>query len=86
MEWPKKEIIVDCSPSEKLVYLTVIQEQEVDTTELAEQTLLCERTVRYATKGLRSLGVIEQVYVLGDARRRKYRLADKEKEQETPLA
>ncbi|WP_423746518.1 ArsR family transcriptional regulator [Haladaptatus sp. SPP-AMP-3] len=82
MEWPKEELVIDCSPSEKLVYLTIIQEEEADTTELAEKTLLSERTVRYATQGLRSLGVVEQVYVLGDARRRKYRLADEEKEQE----
>lgn len=42
--------------------------------ELSEKAGMSERTVRYALSILKGKGIVEEVYLLGDTRRRAYRI------------
>ncbi|MEF8806792.1 winged helix-turn-helix domain-containing protein [Natronomonas sp.] len=59
-------------PSAKLVYKTLEYEGSLTQSELAEESLLPQRTVRHALKKLDNAGVIEESVYLMDARKSTY--------------
>ncbi|WP_336133753.1 winged helix-turn-helix domain-containing protein [Natronomonas amylolytica] len=59
-------------PSAKLVYKTLEYEGSLTQSELAEESLLPQRTVRHALKKLDDAGVIEESVYLMDARKSTY--------------
>lgn len=68
------EAIADLPPSAKLVAKVLDYEDTLSQTELAEETLLPPRTVRYAVSELEDAGVVESRFSFTDARKRLYTL------------
>jgi len=67
----------ELSPSAKLVYKSLDYVDEPLTQHaLAEETLLPERTVRYALTRLEDAGVVDHRWDIEDARRREYYITD----------
>ena len=62
-------------PSPKLVHKALEYEEPLTQSELADETLLPERTVRYAVGRLQDHGLVECEPVINDARQKRYRLA-----------
>lgn len=62
-------------PSAKLVAKTLARSEPLAQGQLAEETLLPDRTVRYALKRLDEAGVLDTHHDLSDARRQLYSLA-----------
>lgn len=67
--------MADLPPSAKLVAKVLDYEDTLSQTELAEETLLPPRTVRYAVSELEEVGVVESRFSFTDARKRLYTLA-----------
>lgn len=65
----------DQAPSAKLVAKTLGYEGELTQAQLAEQTLLPERTVRSALRELERAGIVASRPSLTDARKQVYALA-----------
>jgi len=63
-------------PSAKLVAKVLEYNETLTQTELAEETLLPPRTVRYALTRLEENGVVDARFSFADARKRVYSLAD----------
>ena len=63
-------------PSPKFVAKVLEYEGELDQSEIAEKTDLPQRTVRYALGRLEEHDLVESEVVMGDARRKRYRLAE----------
>lgn len=59
-------------PSAKLVYKTLEYEGSLTQSQLADESLLPQRTVRHALKKLDDAGVIEESVYLMDARKSTY--------------
>ncbi len=74
--------ITDLSPSAKLVYKTLEYDGPMTHAQLAEETLLPQRTVRYAIKQLAAIDIITESVYLIDARKSTYalRIPDDEKQ------
>lgn len=66
----------DVPPSAKLVAKTLEYEGELTQGQLADQTRLPRRTVRYALGELEPEGIVTSRIYLGDARKRLYSLAN----------
>ena len=66
--------IRDLPPSAKLVAKVLDYEETLSQSELAEETLLPPRTVRYALSRLEDEGVVESRFSFTDARKRLYTL------------
>ena len=64
----------DLPPSAKLVAKVLDHEDALTQTQLAEETLLPPRTVRYAVSRLEDAGAVESQFSFTDARNRIYRL------------
>lgn len=64
----------ECPPSAKLVAKTLEYDGPLTQQQLAEETLLPRRTVRYAISRLDEIGVIESRISLTDARKQVYQL------------
>ena len=64
------------SPSAKLVYTVLEHEGELTQGEIARESRLCLRTVRYAVGVLEEHGLVSSRVSLEDARRSVYRLAE----------
>ncbi|RBI59408.1 transcriptional regulator [halophilic archaeon] len=79
MTGTQDNLIINCSPSQKLVYLVISQEGALTTSEITHRTLLPKETVQYAVTELCEEGLIEQTYDFSDIRNRKYRLPDEER-------
>jgi len=62
-------------PSAKLVAKVLEADELLSQSELAEETLLPDRTVRYALNRLEESGLLESRYSFHDARKRVYALA-----------
>lgn len=69
--------LTDLSPSAKLVYKVLEYEGELTQSEIAAESRLCPRTVRYALKRLERNGVVDSRVHLEDARQSVYRIADR---------
>lgn len=61
-------------PSSKLVYKTLEYEGPMTQSQLAEESLLPQRTVRHALGKLEAADVVEESVYLMDARKSSYRL------------
>jgi DNA-binding MarR family transcriptional regulator len=68
------EPVRDLPPSAKLVAKVLDYEETLTQTGVAEETLLPERTVRYALTRLEDAGVVDSRFSFSDARKRIYRL------------
>lgn len=64
----------DLPPSSKLVAMVLANEPWLTHRQIAEQSLLPERTVRYAIKQLDAVDLISTRYSLQDARKQLYAL------------
>lgn len=69
------DAVADLPPSAKLVAKVLEYEDTLSQTELAEETLLPPRTVRYAVSELEDAGVVDARFSFTDARKRLYTLA-----------
>jgi DNA-binding MarR family transcriptional regulator len=69
------EKVRDLPPSAKLVAKVLDYNDTLTQSELAEETLLPPRTVRYALSRLEDAGVVESRFSFSDARKRLYSLA-----------
>ena len=69
------EPVRDLPPSAKLVAKVLDYNDTLTQSQLAEETLLPPRTVRYALSRLEEEGVIDARFSFTDARRRLYSLA-----------
>ena len=68
--------VASLPPSAKLVYKTLQYEGPMTQAQLADASLLPQRTVRHALKKLEPAGIVEESVYLMDARKSSYRLAD----------
>ncbi len=68
--------VASLPPSAKLVYKTLQYEGPMTQSQLADASLLPQRTVRHALKKLEAVHAIEESVYLMDARKSNYRLAD----------
>ncbi len=72
----RQEILRELPPSAKLVAKVLEYNETLTQSELAEETLLPPRTVRYALTRLDEAGLVESRFSFTDARKRIYSLAD----------
>lgn len=75
-ERSRRAAISELPPSAKLVVTVLEHNGDLSQQELAEETLLPPRTVRYALGRLRDADVVESQFSFVDARKRKYTLVD----------
>lgn len=68
------ETLRDCPPSAKLVAKVLEYDGPLTQQELAEETLLPTRTVRYAVSQLDEVGIVQSRFSFTDARKRVYSL------------
>ena len=74
---PTDESLADLPPSAKLVYKVLDYAGEpLDQPAIEAESLLPNRTVRYALRRLEAAGYVEEQPVVGDARRNEYDIAD----------
>ena len=71
MSNPEAEV-AELPPSAKLVYKTLEYEGSLTQSQLAEESLLPQRTVRHALGKLQNAGVVEESAYLMDARKSMY--------------
>lgn len=69
------EAVEDLPPSAKLVAKVLEYEDTLTQSQLAEETLLPPRTVRYALSRLEEVGAVESRFSFSDARKRLYTLS-----------
>ncbi|MFC6787445.1 MarR family transcriptional regulator [Halobaculum halobium] len=79
-----REAVADLPPSAKLVFVVLENHERLTQAALAEETLLPQRTVRYALDELRDAGVLREELNIMDARQRFYSLSDGERDAEDP--
>jgi DNA-binding MarR family transcriptional regulator len=73
-ETDRWEPVRDLPPSAKLVAKVLDYEDTLTQSQIAEETLLPARTVRYALTRLEDAGVVSSRFSFSDARKRLYRL------------
>lgn len=71
-----EEELEDRPPSAKLVTKVLVHEGQLTQSQLAEQTLLSKRTVRYALTELEGAGVVTSEVSFMDARQSLYSIDD----------
>lgn len=81
---PDENAIRELPPSAKLVYKSLEWEGKQTQKQLAEETMLSPRTVRYALNELEEVGAVEEELYIPDARQNVYVLREAEAESETP--
>lgn len=67
-----RERLRDLPPSAKLVAKVLESDEPLTHGELAEESLLPDRTVRYALNRLEAVGLVESRYSFDDARKQVY--------------
>lgn len=72
---PYPEVVRELPPSAKLVVKVLEYNDTLSQGELAEETLLPPRTVRYALNRLEEENVVDARFSFSDARKRLYSLA-----------
>jgi len=72
---PTWDDVRDLPPSAKLVAKVLEYNDTLTQSQLAEETLLPPRTVRYALNRLEEQGVVDSRFSFSDARKRLYTLA-----------
>ena len=78
MNADRREAVADLPPSAKLVFVVLENHERLTQAALAEETLLPQRTVRYALDELRDADVLREELNIMDARQRFYSLVDAE--------
>lgn len=73
-EQVRADTLRDCPPSAKLVVKVLEYDGPLTQQELAEETLLPTRTVRYAVSQLDEVGIVQSRFSFTDARKRVYSL------------
>lgn len=71
---PHRDVLKELPPSAKLVLKVLEYNETMSQSELAEETLLPPRTVRYALTRLEDIGAVESRFSFSDARKRLYSL------------
>jgi DNA-binding MarR family transcriptional regulator len=69
------DAVADLPPSAKLVAKVLEYNDRLTQSQLAEETMLPPRTVRYALTRLEEVGAVESRFSFTDARKRVYALA-----------
>ncbi|WP_435128124.1 MarR family transcriptional regulator [Halobaculum sp. D14] len=69
------DAVQELPPSAKLVAKVLEYEDTLTQSQLAEETLLPPRTVRYALSRLEEVGAVDSRFSFSDARKRLYTLA-----------
>lgn len=77
--------VTSLPPSAKLVYKTLQYEGAMTQAQLADASLLPQRTVRHALKKLEEVNVVEESVYLMDARKSNYCLAEDDATTDPPL-
>ena len=72
----QQEALTDLPPSAKLVAKILEYNGTLSQSDIAAETLLPARTVRYALGRLEDHGVVESRHSFADARKRLYKLAE----------
>ncbi|WP_424016337.1 winged helix-turn-helix domain-containing protein (plasmid) [Halorientalis pallida] len=75
LESPHRGRLESLPPSAKLVFLTLAYEGTLTQGDLASETMLSPRTVRYALKQLEEEGLVTSDIYIPDARKNVYRIA-----------
>ena len=70
-----REALRELPPSAKLVAKVLEYNETLTQSQLAEETLLPSRTVRYALNRLEEEGIVESRFSFSDARKRLYSLS-----------
>ncbi|MXV61910.1 winged helix-turn-helix transcriptional regulator [Natronorubrum sp. JWXQ-INN-674] len=83
MEHPS-ETLSDLPPSAKLVYKVLEHNTSLNQQELAEETMLPKRTVRFALTRLKESGLVEERISFRDARQSVYSLTEDGKQVHAP--
>ena len=78
--------VAELPPSAKLVYKTLVYEGALTQSQLAEESLLPQRTVRHALGKLQNAGVVEESAYPMDARKSMYSVASTETDHPTVAA
>ena len=73
---PPAELLADAPPSAKLVFTVLEHDGPLTQQELADETMLPRRTVRYALSRLDEADVVEAQISFRDARKSVYSLTD----------
>jgi DNA-binding MarR family transcriptional regulator len=84
MDTDLREAVADLPPSAKLVFVVLENHERLTQAALAEETLLPQRTVRYALDELRDADVLHEELNIMDARQRFYSLTDGERGGDEP--
>ena len=79
-----RSAVADLPPSAKLVFVVLEQHDRLTQAALAEETLLPQRTVRYALEELRDAEVLKEELNIMDARQRFYSLDEGDRDPEEP--
>lgn len=79
-----RSAVADLPPSAKLVFVVLDHHERLTQAALAEETLLPQRTVRYALEELREAEVLAEELNIMDARQRFYSLDDGEGDADEP--
>jgi DNA-binding MarR family transcriptional regulator len=72
VETAAEDTLRELPPSAKLVYKVLEYDGSLTQGQLADETLLPPRTVRYATSRLEEAGVVDSRFSFTDARKRLY--------------
>lgn len=84
MDSDLREAVVDLPPSAKLVFVVLREHDRLTQAALAEETLLPQRTVRYALDELRDVDVLREELNIMDARQRFYSLEAGDRAEDDP--
>ena len=77
--------VTSLPPSAKLVYKTLEYEGPLTQSQLAEESLLPQRTVRHALGKLEEADVVEESVFLMDARKSSYRIRSSDEDAADPV-
>ncbi len=78
MSTSDKKTVYDLPPSAKLVYKVLEYNDQLTQQQIATESRLPPRTVRFALSELKSVGVVEEEISFADARQRLYNLPNSE--------
>ena len=80
-----RSVLESLPPSAKLVYKTLEYEGPLTQGQLADESLLPPRTVRYALTSLQDADAVEEELYIQDARKRLYSLSSDQSTDADPL-
>ena len=81
-----ESVVTELPPSAKLVYKTLVYEGSLTQSQLADESLLPQRTVRHALGKLQDAGVVEESAYLMDARKSMYTVVSADSDHPTAAA